>query len=111
MNIWGFSIAEARVIRYDGNDKSMAIQMAHEAPDSKLCIGCGGCTAACTAGNLTEFNIRKLQMLVKRGETKEMQEQLQKCMLCGKCFLVCPRGVDTRRMILSMLKFIHNRQS
>lgn len=108
MNFWGFSIAEARVINYDKNDKSMATQMASEAPTSKLCIGCGGCTATCTAGNLTEFNIRKLQMLAKRGETKEVHDKLQKCMLCGKCLLVCPRGVDTRRMILSMLKFLSN---
>lgn len=84
----------------------MAQAMASEAPSSKLCIGCGGCTATCTTGNLTEFNIRKLQMLVKRGETTEVQNNLQKCMLCGKCFLVCPRGVDTRRMIQAMLKYL-----
>ncbi len=107
MNFWGFSISEARVINYDKNDKSMAAKMAHEAPSSKLCIGCGGCTATCTAGNLTEFNIRKLQMLVKRGEHTELHQNLQKCMFCGKCLLVCPRGVDTRRMILSMLKFLN----
>ena len=82
--------------------------MTTEVPSSKLCIGCGGCSATCTAGNLTEFNIRKLQMLVKRGETKEVGEHLQKCMLCGKCLLVCPRGVDTRRMILSMLKYTNS---
>lgn len=108
MNFWGFSISEARVIDYDKNDKAMAGAMAGEAPSSKLCIGCGGCTATCTAGNLTTFNIRKLQMLVKRGETAEVQANLQKCMLCGKCLLVCPRGVDTRRMILSMLQYIDN---
>lgn len=107
MNFWGFSIAEARVINYDKTDKTMANTMAEEAPSSKLCIGCGGCTASCTAGNLTEFNIRKLQMLVKRGETAEVHTQLQKCMLCGKCLLVCPRGVDTRRMILAMIKYMH----
>lgn len=84
----------------------MAIAMATEAPSSKLCIGCGGCTSTCTAGNLTEFNIRKLQMLAKRGETKEVSTALQKCMLCGKCLLVCPRGIDTRGMILSMLKYL-----
>ena len=50
----------------------------------------------------------KLQMLMKRGETNEVREQLHKCMLCGKCLLVCPRGVDTRRMILSMIKYIDN---
>lgn len=107
MNFWGFSISEARAIDYDKSDKSMAVSMATEAPSSKLCIGCGGCTATCTAGNLTDFNIRKLQMLVKRGETAEAKQDLQKCMLCGKCLMVCPRGVDTRRMILSMLKFIN----
>jgi len=111
MNFWGFSIAETRVIDYDKNDKSMTNAMLHEAPSSKLCIGCGGCTAACTAGNLTEFNIRKLQMLVKRGETTEVARDLQKCMLCGKCLLVCPRGVDTRRMILSLLKYLNTQDS
>lgn len=107
MNFWGFSIAEARVIDYDKNDKSMATRLTNEVPSSRLCIGCGGCTATCTAGNLTEFNIRKLQMLVKRGETQEASRQLHKCMLCGKCLLVCPRGVDTRRMLLSLLKMIN----
>ena len=108
LKIWVFSISEARVIDYDKNDKSLVTAMTTEVPSSKLCIGCGGCSATCTAGNLTEFNIRKLQMLVKRGETKEVGEHLQKCMLCGKCLLVCPRGVDTRRMILSMLKYINS---
>lgn len=111
MNFWGFSIAETRAINYDKNDKSMANHMLHEVPSSKLCIGCGGCTATCTAGNLTEFNIRKLQMLIKRGETEQVGMQLQKCMLCGKCLLVCPRGVDTRRMILSLYHFLRTQNS
>ena len=75
---------------------------------SKLCIGCGGCTAGCTAGALTEFNIRRLQMLAKRGEEREARERLGRCMLCGKCLLVCPRGVETRKMILSMMNYIKN---
>lgn len=110
MNFWGYSISEARVVNYDKNDKAFAAWLAQKAPGSKLCIGCGGCTAACTAGNMTEFNIRKLQMLVKRGENDEARKNLHKCMLCGKCLLVCPRGVDTRKMILAMNEFLH-RQS
>ena len=27
-------------------------------------------------------------------------------MLCGKCMLICPRGVETRKMILEMLNYI-----
>lgn len=106
MTIWGYSISEARAINYDKNDKSFAVYMAEKAPSSQLCIGCGGCTATCTAGNLTDFNIRRLQMLVKRGENEAAQKNMQKCMLCGKCTLVCPRGVDTRKMVLAMLEFI-----
>ncbi|MEG0795430.1 MAG: 4Fe-4S dicluster domain-containing protein [Odoribacter sp.] len=107
MNFWGFSISEARVIDYDKSDKTLATILASEVPSSKLCIGCGGCTATCTAGNLTEFNIRKLQMLVKRGENNDISTQLHKCMLCGKCLLICPRGVDTRKMILCIIKNIN----
>lgn len=106
MPFFGYSISEARVIDYDKNDKSLAAHIAEKVPDSQVCIGCGGCTATCTAGNLTEFNIRKLQMLAKRGEIKEAQKSLEKCMLCGKCLLVCPRGVNTRKMILVMLEYL-----
>ena len=56
--------------------------------------------------SLTEFNIRKLQMLVKRGENQEALNNLSKCMLCGKCLLVCPRGVDTRKMILTLIQYL-----
>ena len=72
MNFWGFSISEARVIDYDKNDKSLVTAMTADVPSTKLCIGCGGCTATCTAGNLTEFNIRKLQMLVKRATRNQL---------------------------------------
>lgn len=106
MTFWGYSIPEARGIDYDKNDKTLIRLLAEKAPGSKLCIGCGGCTATCTTGNLTEFNIRKIQMLVKRGENGEAKEHLEKCMLCGKCLLVCPRGVDTRKMILTMTEYL-----
>ena len=106
--IWGFNITAPRSIQYDENDKRMAEYIAEEVPSSRLCIGCGGCTAGCTAGELTDFNIRRIQMLVKRGENQTAQEQLHKCMLCGKCMLVCPRGVETRKMILAMIHYLKN---
>ena len=45
-------------------------------------------------------------MLVKRGENQEALNNLSKCMLCGKCLLVCPRGVDTRKMILTLIQYL-----
>lgn len=50
MNFWGFNISETRSINYDTNDKGMMEYVAKEVPSSKLCIGCGGCTAGCTGG-------------------------------------------------------------
>ena len=68
--------------------------------DEEKCIGCGACTAVCTAGNLTEFNFRKVHTLVRRGEYRGIREELAKCMLCGKCRLVCPRGINTRGVVM-----------
>ena len=67
---------------------------------------CGNCTATCTAGNLTSFNLRKVQTLVRRGEYAGAYEELSKCMLCGKCRLVCPRGINTREIVLTIKKHL-----
>ncbi|MBP3420437.1 MAG: 4Fe-4S dicluster domain-containing protein [Marinifilaceae bacterium] len=106
---FGFTISVTRAVEYDKNDKGCAEYVALRVPSSSACIGCGGCSATCTAGNLTEFNIRKIQMLMKRGENQLYKEQLHKCMLCGKCLTVCPRGVDTRGMILAMIEYMREK--
>ena len=106
---FGFSILPTRAIEYDKNDKGCAEYVALHVPSSSACIGCGGCSATCSAGNFTEFNIRKIQMLMKRGENQLYMEQLHKCMLCGKCLAVCPRGVDTRGMILAMIEYLRKK--
>ena len=79
-----------------GNPDSPRIPVVNEA----RCIGCGACTAVCTAGNLTEFNFRKVHTLVRRGEYQGAYEEMNKCMLCGKCRLVCPRGINTRGVVM-----------
>ena len=72
--------------------------------DETRCIACGSCTATCTAGNLTKFNVRKLQTLVRRGEYAGVRKELEKCMLCGKCRLVCPRGINIRGLVQKLKK-------
>ena len=108
MDFWGYNIPESRTIPYDTNDKTLMEFVYREAPSSKACIGCGGCTAGCTAGNLTDFNIRKLHTLIRRGEQQEARAQINKCMLCGKCTLICPRGVEIRKMLLTMLHYFRS---
>lgn len=108
MNFWGYIISGTRTIQYDKNDKGLMEFVYQEAPSSKACIGCGGCTAGCTAGNLTDFNIRKLHTLIRRGENGMAREKINACMLCGKCTLICPRGVEIRKMMLAMFNYIKN---
>ena len=97
---WGYAINKPRVIDIDSNNLRKSDEILREMPELQTCIGCGGCTATCTAGNLTKFNVRKLQTLVRRGEYQGAYEEMNKCMLCGKCRLVCPRGINTRAVVM-----------
>jgi heterodisulfide reductase subunit C len=100
MDRFGFSISIGRQIDYDANDRSIAEYIYDREPSFRVCIECGCCSATCTTGNFTRFSLRELQILLKRGENEQVREEIKKCMLCGKCTLVCPRGVNTRNVIM-----------
>jgi heterodisulfide reductase subunit C len=100
MEQYGFAISKGRQIDYDTNDRRIAEYISEKEPSFRLCIECGGCAATCTTGNLTKFSLRELQILIKRGENEQVRQNIQKCMLCGKCTLVCPRGVNTRNIVV-----------
>lgn len=97
---FGYTINQPRAVNLDKNDLGVAGRVVREMPELETCIGCGCCTATCTAGNLTEFNFRKVQTLVRRGEYAGAHREMNKCMLCGKCRLVCPRGINTRAVVM-----------
>ncbi len=97
---FGFSISKTRTIDMDYNNLRRSDEILREMPILQSCIGCGACTAVCTAGALTSFNFRKVHTLVRRGEYKGAYDEMSKCMLCGKCRLVCPRGINTRGVIM-----------
>ncbi|MGE5419855.1 MAG: 4Fe-4S dicluster domain-containing protein [Chloroflexota bacterium] len=106
MNKFGFTISKGRQIEYDSNDRSIAEFIYEKEPTFRLCIECGGCAATCTTANFTKFSLRELNILLKRGENDQVGKNIRKCMLCGKCSLVCPRGVNTRNVVsLAMLAF------
>lgn len=106
MNKFGFTISKGRQIEYDSNDRSIAEFIYEKEPTFRLCIECGGCAATCTTANFTKFSLRELNILLKRGENEQVEKNIRKCMLCGKCSLVCPRGVNTRNVVsLAMLAF------
>jgi heterodisulfide reductase subunit C len=99
MDKFGFTISEQRQIDFEANSRDIAEYIYKREPSFRVCIECGCCSATCTTGNLTPFSLRELQILLKRGENDKVRENINKCMLCGKCTLVCPRGVNTRNVI------------
>lgn len=99
MDKFGFTISKPRVIDYDRNDRSIAKYILERENSFSMCIECGGCTATCTTGNFTSFSLREFNILIKRGENEKPAEKIRHCMLCGKCVLVCPRGVNTRNVV------------
>ena len=97
---WGYSISRPRAIDMDKNELLKSDRILQLMPELQACIACGSCTATCTAGNLTDFNFRRVHTMVRRGEYGEVYNELSKCMLCGKCRMVCPRGINTRAVVL-----------
>jgi heterodisulfide reductase subunit C len=100
MDKFGFTISAGRQIDYDSNSRGVAEYILKNEPSFRLCIECGGCSATCSTGSFTGFSLREINILIKRGENDMVRDVLRKCMLCGKCTLVCPRGVNTRNIVV-----------
>ena len=107
MGSFGFTLLKQRHIDYEANDKRVADYIYRMEPSFRYCMECGGCAATCTAGNFVHFSLREINILIKRGENKVVKEQIDRCMLCGKCTIACPRGVNTRNIILMAEKAFH----
>jgi heterodisulfide reductase subunit C len=104
---FGYTINKDSQIDFDLNDRFVNNFVLKMEPSFALCINCGSCSATCTTGNFTDFNIRKIITLIKRGQKDEVRYEIKKCMLCGKCKLICPRGVNTRNVIFQISKALH----
>ena len=101
---FGYTVTLDRQIDFDANNRDICEIVAMSEPSLGLCISCGTCAATCTAGQFTDFSLRKVILLLRRGETKDLDKEVQKCMLCGKCQLVCPRNVNTRNLVIQISK-------
>lgn len=106
MEDFGFTPIKSRTINYDHNDDKILNYVFSLEPSFNICLSCGSCTATCIAGSLTNFNIRKMNTLLRRGEYEGLEIEVNKCMLCGKCHLVCPRGINTRNVIMLIKKAV-----
>ena len=106
MNDLDFLKPTSRQIDYDNFDNRILQYVLENESSFLTCISCGGCTATCSAGNLVNFNVRKIGLTLRRGEIDTLTKEIEKCMFCGKCTLVCPRDINIRNVILLIKKRI-----
>ena len=109
MTEFGFNIHEDLMIDQD------ILSPIYEAvlekvPSIYTCISCGTCSGTCISSDQTGYGFRKLIVLLRNSKYKQLEKALEYCQFCGKCSLVCPRGINTRKAILEMKKYlkVHN---
>jgi heterodisulfide reductase subunit C len=105
---FGYTVSADRQIDFDLNNHDVCKKVAAAEPTFNLCISCGTCTATCSAAQFTDFSLRQIILLVRRGEIKGLEKEISKCMLCGKCQLVCPRNVNTRNLVIQISKALYS---
>jgi len=96
---FGYSVLPISIHDLDKVNLDLSDSITGDEPSFLLCIACGSCSATCTAGSFTSFSFRQLCHQIRRGESLEAIAESEKCMMCGKCTLACPRNVNTRNII------------
>lgn len=98
---FGFRIAPSSTVNLDTVNGSLYKKLVEIEPDALICMSCGSCSATCTSAG-RGMSVRKVILGLQRG--KDVSDMLNSCMLCGKCTMVCPRGINTRHLILSLCR-------
>jgi len=104
MNRFGYSLSPSSRIDLDKMDRTKLGRIKELEPGFLKCISCGSCTGTCSAGNFSTTSLRRAILMIENGLHKDAVSLLEGCMLCGKCSLVCPRGINTRNLIRNILK-------
>ena len=106
---FGYSLTKSSRIDLNNRNIEKWNRLVKLEPDVLKCMACGSCTASCTAGKFTKTSLRSAILYLQNGQEKEALEYIQSCLLCGKCFMVCPRAINTRHLLLSISKIYSNR--
>jgi heterodisulfide reductase subunit C len=99
MSQFGFSLTTSATLNYEPESFELATYIDQHEPTNRLCISCGACSATCTGGEFAKLEMHKIHLYIKRNQVEKIRPELQHCMFCGKCLLVCPRGVNNRNII------------
>jgi heterodisulfide reductase subunit C len=103
---FGYKRNESAVLDLDIDNSELYKKLLKEEPSASTCISCGTCAATCSAGQFTDYNFRKNMLLCKRGDTQSLTPIINRCMVCGKCQFACPKGVNTRHIVLILNKYL-----
>ena len=57
---FGYTISKPRAIDIDRNNLRKSDEILREMPELQTCIGCGACTALCTAGDEQVHAVRQM---------------------------------------------------
>ena len=106
---FGYSLTKSSRIDLNNRNIEKWNRLVELEPDVLKCMACGSCTASCTAGKFTKTSLRSAILYLQNGQEKEALEYIQSCLLCGKCFMVCPRAINTRHLLLSISKIYSKR--
>jgi len=99
---FGYQIQRDRQIDFDVNRRRILDFVRSLEPSVDWCMNCGTCSSGCTAAKTTDYSLRRMITLARRGEEKEILENIHQCRFCGKCINACPRDVNTRNVIYLM---------
>lgn len=102
MSMFGFKLSPSSAIDFDKVDRRFFDELCSVEPSARYCMACGSCSATCTVSGYTGMSVRKVLLDLQRGKTEDAVKMMSACMLCGKCTMICPRGINTRRIILTL---------
>lgn len=104
MTDFGFNIHKELLIDHDRPSPAYE-ELLKKVPSICICMACGSCSGTCAASSQSGSGFRKLIMLLRNGMYDQIVKALEYCQFCGKCSLVCPRGINTRKAIIEMRKY------
>jgi heterodisulfide reductase subunit C len=108
---FGYTLQTNRQIEFDLNNRRLFKYVRKNEPSIDWCMSCGTCASGCTAGSTSDFSLRRLILMARRGEESEIKASVYRCRFCGKCMNACPRGVNTRNVIYWMQQSVKNFES
>jgi len=105
---FGYSLQANRQIDMDQNNLRILKYIRNNEPSIDWCMSCGTCASGCTANATSDLSLRRMILMVRRGEEEEIKDSVYRCRFCGKCLNACPRGVNTRNVIYWMQQAVKN---